>query len=129
MESTRYCCDPFQELIAEYMQFIHHNIEENEAVSRMLDTKDLDIAKLKQENAKFLQLQAQESAWKKYEQLLAVERINNRKLFEKLAKTRPELEVMQKGSENAYQEYVKGSSNFGAGHNEFLNVRRAKKKM
>ena len=67
MESTRYCCDPFGELIAEYMQFILHNIDENEAVSRMLDTKDLDVAKLKQENAKFLQLQAEDMAWKKYE--------------------------------------------------------------
>ena len=56
MESTRYCCDPFAELIAEYMQFIQHNIEEDEAVARMLDTKDLDIAKLKQENEKFLHL-------------------------------------------------------------------------
>ena len=56
MESTRYCCDPFAELIAEYMQFIQHNIEEDEAVARMLDTKDLDIAKLKQENEKFLHM-------------------------------------------------------------------------
>ena len=50
----------------------------------MLDAKDLDIAKLKKENEKFLSINGEKESWKKYEEMLGKERLMNKILFEKL---------------------------------------------
>ena len=58
-----YCCDPMFELIRQYTDFINKTQEDDEAVTRMLDAKDLDINKLKKENEKFLMLNGEKESW------------------------------------------------------------------
>ena len=79
-----YCCEPLQELVGEYNTFIEKTEADNEGVTRMLDAKDLDIAKLKKENEKFLSINGEKESWKKYEEMLGKERLMNKILFEKL---------------------------------------------
>ena len=46
----------------------------------MLETKKLDIAKLKRENNKFLANSGGKTSWRQYESLLATERVMNERL-------------------------------------------------
>ena len=40
--AAMYCCEPLSELMGEYQNFVNKTEEDNEAVTRMLDAKDLD---------------------------------------------------------------------------------------
>ena len=64
------------------MTVIEKANEDNELIQRMLETKELDISKLKKENEKFLSNNSEKESWMKYEELLGKERVINKRLFE-----------------------------------------------
>ena len=72
----------------------------------MLDTKKLDIAKLIKENNKFLAQSGSKRSWQQYEKTLAVERVVNDRLINRLAQTHDVAELVEKGQTSNYADTI-----------------------
>ena len=113
-----YCCEPMLHQMNDYMHVVNKTIEDAESVNRMIETKDMDIHQMKKQNEKFLMEFGEKTSWKKYESMLAKERLINKRLFESHKETMGTDKIIKEGLENTYKDYSKG--NGIGGINEFL---------
>ena len=67
----------------------------------MLEAKQLDINKLLLENEKFTKVMEKDMMWQQYEEMLAKERIINRRLLSMFAEKSNE-EIVTEGKKNTY---------------------------
>ena len=72
------------------------------SLHQMIDSKKLDIAKLVKENNKFLAASGSKKSWQQYEQSLAVERVVNTRLLDKLMKHKSIDDLISEGQESLY---------------------------
>ena len=85
--NLKYCSGPGMELLDQYNKLVDDAQYEINSCHGMLDTKKLDIAKIIQENNKFLAQSGSKRSWQQYESTLAVERVVNDRLINELAKS------------------------------------------
>ena len=97
---------------------------EIDGLHRILESKQLDIAKLSSENDKFMQLNGGNRMWKEYELLLARERIVNRRLLAMFAEKNND-DLLKEGRMNTYQEWLEQRAKISSGdHNGTIFPRR-----
>ena len=123
-EDVKYCTEPLIQLLEQQSKLVEDSRVEIDGLQKILDSKQLDIAKLSNENDKFMQLSQGKKAWREYELLLAKERIVNRRLMAMLAE-RDNEELLKEGRKNTYQEWIDQKSKMGTGnHNGTVYPRR-----
>ena len=95
--NLNYCMGPPKELQQQYNKLVDDAQYEVNNLHQMIDSKKLDIAKLMNENNKYLAAAGAKRSWKQYEKTLAVERVMNDRLINQLVKHRTINDLVTEG--------------------------------
>lgn len=123
-DNIKYCSEPMIQLLEQQSKLVEESRNEIDGLQKILESKQLDIAKLSSENDKFMQLNGGNRMWKEYELLLARERIVNRRLLAMFADKNND-DLLKEGRVNTYQEWLEQRAHIGSGdHNGTIFPRR-----
>lgn len=111
-EAVKYCCEPMLMMLEQQNKLVEESRNEIENLQRIMEIKALDIAKLAAENEKFLEINRTDKSWQAYEQLLAKERVVNRRLMAMFA-TMSREELVREGRKNTYSDWLEDKARDG----------------
>ena len=116
-ENIEYVAEPYMGLMEKYSGIVDESRVEIDGLNKVLETQNMEIAKLSKENEKYLMLTGVGQAkrtWAAYEDLLGTERIVNRKFISMMADQSKD-RLVKAGRKDTYRDYLAANSNFASG--------------